>query len=632
MYVRFMQAGAVLERLAEIPPGAALAVALDALDLASIPNDQIVDVLGARYRQLAHDQAELLATLVEVGRRVPDAGPGCTRRADQVLPWASGEVAAALTLTHRSADRELHFAETVLGLPLVFAALRAGRIDRGKAWVFADHLHPLACGLTDAQIEAVCARLVPPAAGWTTGQLAARLLRAIIAVDPEHARRRYEKAVRERQVCGYLDHTGTVTITATGLATDEAAAACERLERLAAVVKRAGHTGRVANIQADLFLGLLDGRFHHKTEAQIVAAFVAGGGEEASDSGACAAPTVSRPASSEPGVAPIPDAAPDPYVAGEPDFARDPDAAREPVVAPASETVTEPAAESRTGVEIRVGLSTLLGLDEQPGEIPGLGPVLAPVARKIVAAQMRGAQWRFAVTDTEGYLGLAGIIRRRPTRQHHAEGGASDGGIVEIHLPPSLLRQFAAAAPAHGEWAGVINDIATQYSRRDVLEAALERHPGTRFVRGPLARHIEVRDRTCSHPGCRRPARKSELDHTRDHALGGSTTSANAGPGCRMHHFWKSELGWRLRQPRPGRFEWTSPLGRTYRTRGEPIGPPMPGPQVREPTSVRMVASVPVPKYAGGLHPRDSVILRLPPTDSAPQAPPGADEQGTPPF
>ena len=45
------------------------------------------------------------------------------------------------------------------------------------------------------------------------------------------------------------------------------------------------------------------------------------------------------------------------------------------------------------GVEVRVGLATLLGLDERPGEIPGLGPVLPGVARDLVARQQRGAEW-----------------------------------------------------------------------------------------------------------------------------------------------------------------------------------------------------------------------------------------------
>jgi hypothetical protein len=599
-----METDPVLDRLAEIPPGAALAVALASLELGSVPNDQIVDVLAAQYRQLAHDQARLLATMVEAGRSTPGAGPGVARRAADVHPWASGEIAAALTLTHRTADRELGFAETVLGLPLVFAAMRAGRIDRSKAWVFADHLHPLSCGLTGSQIEMICTRLVPLADGWTTGQLAARLLRAIIAIDPEHACRRYDRAVRERRVCGYLDQTGTVTITATGLATDEAAAACERLERLAAVVKRAGHAGRLAHIQADLFLGMLDGRFHHQTEAQIVTALLTSAGDAAADARETLAPRrAGRAGPAEPA----------------PNSPNSPNSPNDDVSPP-----RQTQGESAAGVKIRVGLSTLLGLDEKPGEIPGLGPVIAPVARRLVAGQLQGAQWRFAVTDAEGYLVLAGVIRRRPSRGTRANAGRSNGGVVEIHLPATLLRQLAAGPSSHGSWAGVIIDISAQHARRDEIAAGIDRHPASRFVRGALARHIQVRDRTCSHPGCRRPARKSELDHTRDHARGGPTTSANAGPGCSMHHFWKSELGWRLRQPEPGRFEWTSPLGRTYRTRGEPVSPPMLEPHVSAPA--------PRSEPSGEFQNHQSVILQPPPSDAAPQPPPTTQRDDPPPF
>jgi uncharacterized protein DUF222 len=139
-------------------------------------------------------------------------------RADEAYAWASGEIAAALSWTGRTADRELAFAHTVVTrLPQVFAALWAGRIDRAKAWVFADHLDPLTCTLPTPHIEAICAHLMPIAAGLSTGELAARLLRAIIAIDPDHARRRYTRAVHNREVISYLDREGTVTISAHGL-------------------------------------------------------------------------------------------------------------------------------------------------------------------------------------------------------------------------------------------------------------------------------------------------------------------------------------------------------------------------------------------------------------------------------
>jgi hypothetical protein len=208
-----------------------------------------------------------------------------------VHEWASGEIAAALTLTSTAADRELSFADTVVTrLPQVFAALSAGLIDRPKAWVFADHLDDLIA----EQIAAICSVLVPMAPRLTTGRLRARLVRMIQEIDPEHARRRYQKAVRERCVVGYLDRDGTATINASGLPVDEAAAACERLELLGETVKRAGHPGRLAQIQTDLFLGMLDGRFHGLTEKQIVTELLARSREDRP----CPAPLVPDPADS----------------------------------------------------------------------------------------------------------------------------------------------------------------------------------------------------------------------------------------------------------------------------------------------------------------------------------------------
>ena len=103
--------------------------------------------------------------------------------------WAADEIGAALTFTRRRTEADLGLAHTVLGkLPAVWAALAAGHIDIHKARVFADHLGDLA----DAQISRICARLLPLAPGWTTGQLAARLLREVLAIDREFARRRYD--------------------------------------------------------------------------------------------------------------------------------------------------------------------------------------------------------------------------------------------------------------------------------------------------------------------------------------------------------------------------------------------------------------------------------------------------------
>ena len=258
------------------------------------------------------------------------------------------------------------------------------------------------------------------------------------------------------------------------------------------------------------------------------------------------------------------------------------------------ETDVAPGDRLRVGVEIRVGLRTLLGLDERCGEIPGLGPVLPGVARALVGAQHRGAQWRFAVTDDDGVLELAGITRLRPAVPP-GERGRCRGGVVELHLCAAELAHLNVDLASCGPWAGVIADLAARYAERDRLLHQLDDRPGDRFARNALARHIETRDRTCCFPGCRRPARRCQKDHTLDHTDGGTTTTDNTGPLCERHHHYKTAGWWSLVQPRPGHYRWRSPLNRGYRTRGEPIRPPTVPPHPRPPTNSDDTAARPVP-------------------------------------
>jgi hypothetical protein len=59
---------------------------------------------------------------------------------------------------------------------------------------------------------------------------------------------------------------------------------------------------------------------------------------------------------------------------------------------------------------VRVRLSTLLGLDEHPAELPRWGPIPAPAARDLIATQ-HSAEWRIAIVDTHGYLLHAEVKR-----------------------------------------------------------------------------------------------------------------------------------------------------------------------------------------------------------------------------
>jgi hypothetical protein len=152
-------------------------------------------------------------------------------------------------------------------------------------------------------------------------------------------------------------------------------------------------------------------------------------------------------------------------------------------------------------VELTVDLATLAGLNDDPGELAGYGPVIADVARQIADTQQQ-ATWRVSVYNTLGRLVHHGITRRRPT-------------------------------PA-------------------------------------VAAHVVARDRTCRAPGCRMPARRCDLDHTRDWQSGGPSTPDNLGALCRRHHRAKHAPGWRLIQIADGVFAWRTALGAQYLVAPEP--------------------------------------------------------------
>lgn len=233
--------------------------------------------------------------------------------------------------------------------------------------------------------------------------------------------------MRERNVIGYLDPDGTATVTGSGLPVEQAAAACARVEELARAAKRAGHRARIGVLRTDIYLGLLDGRWQHHTRDQIITDLL---NHATSDSDA------DPDHSTEPdptNVAPVSQGPPEGQTqARETD---EPETEDAPSAAPLAR---------RVGVEVRVGLSTPLGHDQHPGDVPGWGPVPAEVARTMVAAH-RGAQWRYAITDATGGLVLAGITRRRP---HHPAPAVGElppcrGGIVELQVPATLLNELA---------------------------------------------------------------------------------------------------------------------------------------------------------------------------------------------
>lgn len=161
----------------------------------------------------------------------------------------------------------------------------------------------------------------------------------------------------------------------------------------------------------------------------------------------------------------------------------------------------------RRGAQVRVTIaaSTLLGLDDQPGDLDGFGPIDALTARALAA----GGVWQRIVTDplTDQPLDVG---RRR-------------------YRPPAALDEHVRV--------------------RDKTCAA----PGCTIpaTHADLDHAIAYRPQPGDPPGT---------------PLGG-TDANNLGPLCRTHHRLKTTGGFRLRQIEPGLFEWTTPTGHRYLVR-----------------------------------------------------------------
>jgi hypothetical protein len=105
-----------------------------------------------------------------------------------------------------------------------------------------------------------------------------------------------------------------------------------------------------------------------------------------------------------------------------------------------------------------------------------------------------------------------------------------------------------------------------------------------------LRRAVQTRDVTCRFPGCRRPARRCDVDHLQAWADGGATDEGNLECLCEKHHRLKHEMGWTPALHAGGTVRWRSPLGFTYWTEPGGVWPPRPAPPPRRDTDTLPVA------------------------------------------
>ncbi len=207
-------------------------------------------------------------------------------------------------------------------------------------------------------------------------------------------------------------------------------------------------------------------------------------------------------------------------------------------------------------VQVVVAADTLTGASELPAHLPAGGPVDPGTVRDLAAR----VPWRRLVA--------------------HADTG------VLLHRDTALLPPPPTDFPATDSPSGDprLPRLLTDPVQHVVLDYGTSRYRPPAHLRD----HVITRDATCIGPACHHPAVGVQLDHTINYkdtdrrsrrgrpgeaARVGVTADHNLGPLCVRWHNAKTHGNWRLSQPQPGLFIWTSPLGRTYTRRARPLVP-----------------------------------------------------------
>jgi len=191
-------------------------------------------------------------------------------------------------------------------------------------------------------------------------------------------------------------------------------------------------------------------------------------------------------------------------------------------------------------VNLVLPATTWLGLADSPGEAGGHGAIDAATCRDLAAAlaSRGGSRWCLTLTDRQGRAVAHGCARAGP-------GPPGTPGAA------AWLRHISLTPIETGTCA--------------------HRRESAGYRPSASLRHlIKIRSPRCGYPGCRRPAIRTDDDHTIPYHQGGKTCECNLYPLCRQHHQAKQSPGWRLEQREPGILTWTLPSGRTCTVTAEP--------------------------------------------------------------
>jgi hypothetical protein len=226
----------------------------------------------------------------------------------------------------------------------------------------------------------------------------------------------------------------------------------------------------------------------------------------------------------------------------------------------------------RGTVNLTMPLTAWLGWTQSPGDVPGYGPLDAHDSRTIASllAQDPASQWCVTLTDPAGHPTAHACARHgppgsppRPATPHgqpNPRGPVVPGRPAEPGptgpSPPGGGPDLRASVP---DWLRGLTFTTLQTS-----DCTHDRQSRGYQPSRTLRHLIQVRNPTCTGPGCRRPATRCDLDHVTPYDQGGRTCECNLQPACRRDHQTKQVPGWTVTCHQPGTVTWTTPGNRSH--------------------------------------------------------------------
>ncbi|SOC49169.1 protein of unknown function [Blastococcus aggregatus] len=231
--------------------------------------EEAVRALASLQERKAKDDAREAELLMALAADRPDTDdpppghPGARRRsAGSPVPGTSeflpDEVALVLNCGRPFATDLLSDAyQLVERMPAVHAARAAGRLDGYRARIFADVLGTA----SDEVIAVVVPKVLPSAAGWSSGTLRKRLIAAAIATDEEFAEQRRIEAERRAAVRLYPTADGMSALTTEAPAA-VTAAMWSVIDQAAQLAKTAGDDRPIGVLRAEAHAARVLGAQH----------------------------------------------------------------------------------------------------------------------------------------------------------------------------------------------------------------------------------------------------------------------------------------------------------------------------------------------------------------------------------